>query len=113
MADDEYEECDFSGLPKIYCSHCRGDKLGDEKPEPRKYGNLDLERDDTLDPEDVFEVVGRAFEAKYKGHCTINYDHKIKMGSRVARVQRKDNPMIPVSGVACSECIRMLPKART
>lgn len=111
MADNEYEECDFSGLAKIYCAHCLGHKLGDEKPEPRAFANLDVEESGE-DPEDLFEVVGRAFEAKYKGHCTINYDHKIKMGSRVAKIQRKDNPMIPVSGVACSECIRMLSKAR-
>lgn len=109
MADDDYEECDFSGLAKIYCAHCLGHKLGDEKPEPRKYGNLDVESED---PEDIYEVIGKAFEAKYKGHCTINYDHKIKMGSRVARIQRQDNPMIPVAGVACSDCIRMLPKAK-
>lgn len=108
MTDNDFEECDFSGLAKIYCAHCLGHKLGDEPDQP-KYGNLDFEE---ADPEDVFEVVGRAFESKYKGHCTLNYDHKIKMGSRVARVQRKDNPMIPVTGVACSDCIRILPKAR-
>ncbi len=106
--EPDYTECEWSGLAKAFCAHCTGDKLGDEKDQP-KYGNLDLSRDD---PEDVFEVVGRAFEAKYKGYCAINYDHKIKLGQRVARVQRKDNPMIPVSGVACSECIRILPKAR-
>lgn len=112
MSDDDYEECDYSGLAKIFCAHCRGDKLGDEKPEIQKYGNLDVERDGSEDPEDVFEIVGRAFEAKYKGRCTINYDHVIKMGSRVAKVQRQDNPMIPVAGVACEKCIRLLPKAR-
>lgn len=109
MTDNDYEECDFSGLAKIYCAHCLGHKLGDEKPDLPKFGNLDVARED---PEDVFEVIGRAFEAQYKGHCTINYDHTIKRGSRVARVQRQDNPMIPVGGVACSECIRILPKAR-
>lgn len=56
MADDDYEECDFSGLAKIYCAHCLGHKLGDEKPEPRKYGNLDVESED---PEDIYEVIGR------------------------------------------------------
>jgi hypothetical protein len=112
MADDDFEECDFSGLAKIYCAHCLGHKLGDEKPDPPKFGNLDPEDEDDTDSEDLYEVIGRAFETKYKGHCTLNYDHKIKMGSRVARVQRRDNPMIPVPGVACSDCIRMLPKAR-
>ena len=109
MADDDYEECDYSGLAKIYCAHCLGHKLGDEKPELPKYGNLDPESED---PEDVFEIVGKSFEAQYKGRCTINYDHVIKLGTKVARVQRQDNPMIPVSGVACAACIRLLPRAR-
>ncbi len=110
MPEPDFEECDFSGLAKAYCSHCLGHKLGDEKPGAVRYGDLDPEMDDDEDVE--YEVIGRAFEAKYKGHCTLNYDHKIKMGARVARVQRQDNPMIPVPGVACSECIRMLPKAK-
>jgi hypothetical protein len=105
---DDFEECTFSGLAKVYCAHCLGHKLGDEKPDAPKFGNLDPDEDAEIE----FEVIGRAFEAKYRGHCTLDYDHKIKMGSRVARVQRRDNPMIPVAGVACSECIRMLPKAK-
>lgn len=94
------EECDFSGLAKEFCAHCKGDTLGDEKtPE---FGNGDV---------DDFEIIGRVFEAQYHGVCTINYDHKVRRGDRVAKVQRADNPMLPVSGVACKDCVKLLPHA--
>lgn len=95
---DEYEECDFSGLPRVFCAHCQGHK--EEKPSV--YGN---------DDEDEFEIIGRVFDAQFPGHCTIDYDHRIKRGDRVARVQRIDNPMIPVTGVACSACVKVLSHA--
>lgn len=95
-----FEECDFSGLPKEFCAHCKGDKLGDEKAPV--YGN---------DDESEFEIIGRVFEAQYSGVCTINYDHRVKRGDRVAKVQRADNPMLPVSGVACAACVKVLPHA--
>ncbi len=101
MTDDSmYAECDFSGLPKMFCSHCTGDKLGDESP--AVYGN-----DDPAE----FEIVGRVFEAQFSGHCTLDYDHKVRRGDRVARVQRADNPMMPISGVACKDCVKILPHA--
>lgn len=95
-----YEECDFSGLPKVFCAHCKGDTLRDEKP--TVYGN---------DDETEFEIIGRTFEAQYSGVCTINYDHKVRRGDRVARVQRADNPMLPITGVACASCTKILPHA--
>lgn len=94
-----YEECDFSGLPKVFCAHCKGDELGDEVKQV--YGN-----DDT----DEFEIV-RIFEAQYPGTCTIDREHIIKRGDRVARIQRADNPMLPISGVACKNCVKLLPHA--
>lgn len=54
---------------------------------------------------DRYEIVGRAFESQYSGRCTLDPDHKIKRGDRVARIQRKDNPMLPVSGVVCKNCV--------
>ena len=92
------EECDFSGLPRATCSHCTGDV---EEKAP-VYGN---------DDDEEFEVIGKVFEAQYSGHCTIEYAHKIRRGDRVARVQRVSNPMLPVAGVACAMCVKILPKA--
>lgn len=98
MTDDSiYEECDFSGLPRVFCAHCKGHI--EEKPPV--YGN-----DDPAE----FEIIV-VFDAQFPGVCTIDRDHRIKRGMRVARIQRADNPMIPISGVACSSCLKMLPHA--
>lgn len=88
-------ECEFSGLPKFACSHCTGDELGDEP--------------DTHEIE--YEVKGRPFDARFPGRCTIDYDHQIRKGDLVAYVQRADNPMMPVQGVACQACVKSLPRA--
>lgn len=58
-----------------------------------------------IDFYDRYEIVGRTFESQFSGRCTLDPEHKIKRGQRVARVQRKDNPMLPVGGVACRLCI--------
>lgn len=85
------EECEFSLLPKAFCSHCTGD---DE---------AELEQDWEL------IVIGRKFPAQFPGYCVVNDDHRIRLGDKVARVGRSDNPMRPVSGVACEKCVRLLP----
>lgn len=89
------DECDFSGLPQALCSHCTG-AVEEKAP---VYGN----------DEEEFEVLGRVFEAQFSGRCTIDYGHKIRRGDRVARVQRVANPMLPVAGVACAMCVKVLP----
>lgn len=60
-----------------------------------------------------YEVIGRSFEAKFPGHCAVVYPHKIKVGMMVARVRRADNPMLPVPGVACTVCVKLLPRGKT
>lgn len=52
-----------------------------------------------------YEVVGRTFESQFHGRCTLDREHKIKRGDRVARIQRTDNPMLPISGVVCKNCL--------
>lgn len=64
------------------------------------------------EPDFEYEIIGRTFEAQFPSHCAIDYDHKIKRGDRVGRVQRADNPMIPVPGVACKNCVKMYPRGR-
>lgn len=68
-------------------------------------------RRDGLTMED-YEVLGRWFPAQFVGRCTLDYDHKIRLGDKVARVQRTDNPMLPVPGVACEKCLKILPRAK-
>lgn len=88
--------CDFSDLPTETCAHCQG--IPEEKEVHPVFGN-----DDPVE----FEILS-VFPAQYAGTCTIDRDHTIKRGDRVARVQRADNPMLVVSGVACSQCTRIL-----
>lgn len=54
-----------------------------------------------------YEIIA-IFEAQFPGHCAINWDHKIKVRDRVARIQHADNPMLPVRGLACTKCMRDL-----
>ena len=55
-----------------------------------------------------YELDGKPFRSQYPGWCTINDLHRIKVNDRVCRVQRADNPMLPVSGVACAACVRSI-----
>ncbi len=113
MTDDQWEECDFSGLAKITCSHCQGHSLGDEKKDARLTTETLLDSNE-LEPDNddiEFEIL-RTFEAKFHGVCTIEPAHKVKRGDRVAVVQRADNPMLPVKGVACKSCVSILPHVK-
>jgi len=62
--------------------------------------------------EEDYEVIGRVFEAQYSQSCTIDDEHRIRRGDRVAKVQRADNPMLPVPGVACKVCIKGMPRSK-
>jgi len=61
------------------------------------------------DPDD-YEKIGREFEAAFPSHCALNWDHAVKRGDRVSRIQRADNPMLPVTGVACKTCTKLIPR---
>lgn len=69
------------------------------------------EIDDEADIE--YELIGRWFHAQFPGHCAVDWEHLIRRGEKVQRVQRADNPMLPVQGVACPSCVKMLPRARS
>lgn len=61
---------------------------------------------------DEFEIVRGPFKTAYRGTCTIDRMHEMKPGELVAVVQRADNPMLPVPGVACYRCIRLMSRAK-
>jgi hypothetical protein len=66
------------------------------------------------DDDDIeYELIGRWFNAGFPSHCAIDWEHVIRRNDKVSRVQRADNPMLPVSGVVCTSCMKMLPKAKT
>jgi len=92
------ELCEKTDMPKYSCAHCQGIK---EEP-VAVFGNADVQE---------FELIGRRFQAVYGGVCTINFDHIVKRQDWVSKVQFSDNPMLPVSGVACAQCVRVLPHA--
>lgn len=61
--------------------------------------------EEEFESEDTFEIVA-VFEAQYPGNCAVNWDHKIKVRDRVARIQYAANPALPVRGLACTKCMR-------
>ncbi len=71
----------------------------------RSLTNGDL--DDEFESDTDYEIVA-VFDAQYPGHCAIDWDHKIKVRDRVARIQHADNPALPVRGLACTKCMRDL-----
>ena len=63
-----------------------------------------------MDSPERFEILA-IFDAQFPGKCIINRDHRIRYGESVARVQRADNPFLPVTGVVCYRCLKMIPRA--
>lgn len=51
-------------------------------------------------------VITATFKAQYKGTCTLDIEHQYKTGDIVGKVERSDNPFLPVAGVACNRCVR-------
>lgn len=57
-----------------------------------------------------YEIV-RSFLATQSGRCTLDEDHKIARGDKIAKIQYADNPYVPIPGYACKHCIKFLPRA--
>lgn len=85
------ERCVVTDVLVDWCVHCR-EQAG-------------------ADPMEDYEVVGPRFEAVFPGRCAVDHDHVIKRGDRIARVQKAANPMLPVPGVACTMCVKVLRRA--
>lgn len=87
-------ECDISGLPQATCAHCTGDE--------------DLS---AASIEDEWVVI-RLFTARESGHCCLVFEHKIKRGDVIGKLQHADNPFVPVPGWACKSCAKSFPLVR-
>jgi hypothetical protein len=59
---------------------------------------------------DEYEVT-QTFLAVYIGQCTMDNQHPIRRNTRVGRVRMISNPLIPIPGVACADCVRLMPRA--
>jgi hypothetical protein len=55
-----------------------------------------------------YERNGPRFEAKFSSTCTIDRSHKIRKKDTVSHVRLKENPLIPIQGIACSSCIMFM-----
>lgn len=63
--------------------------------------------EDAYSEDDAYVVV-QIFRTSYSARCNLEDSHKIKRDDLVGRLQRTDNPLIPVSGIACKHCIKTM-----
>lgn len=75
-------------------------------PETNLFDSLFSDDDDGEFAEDF--IVTSTFKAQFKGTCTIDETHSYRAGDIVGKVERTDNPFLPVSGVCCNKCVRSL-----
>lgn len=87
------ETCDWSLMHRYECAHCM---------------NID---DSDIEPDHEYEITA-IFPSQFGGYCTIEPSHRIRKGDRVSKIQRADNPMIVIPGVACSVCTLDFPRAK-
>lgn len=57
-------------------------------------------------------VIVATFRAQYSGICNLDDNHGYKVKDIVGKLERTDNPFIPVSGVCCNRCVRTTPHKR-
>jgi len=62
-------------------------------------------------PEEKYEAIGGLIDAGWSGVCAIDPSHRIKRKDLVTKIQLKDNPILPISGVACKYCTQILKRA--
>lgn len=69
--------------------------------------------DDLFDEDDDGQfgeefVIVATFPAKFSGICAADPLHAYKRGDYVGKLERSDNPFIPVQGVCCNRCVRTI-----
>lgn len=63
-----------------------------------------------MNDEHEYEVL-RVIQVSYPATCNMDDRHRIRPGDKGARLQRADNPMWPVPGLACIKCIKGMPRS--
>lgn len=92
-----FELCQTTGIIEAICDHCLGrDDLKVEQVEEEPYSE--------------YEVTS-VFRSQFSGYCRVDPDHTIRRADLVGKLRLSDNPFIPVSGVCCKSCVKMLPRA--
>lgn len=67
--------------------------------------------DSDIIPDHEYEV-SSTFLSQFSGICNLYEGHRIRKGDRIGKLQRADNPMIQLPGVACKWCITDYPRAK-
>lgn len=76
------------------------------------FGDADYYDDDEDFPREI-HASGTPFRSKFTGWCNMpDCDSRVRMNDLVTKVHYSDNPLIPVSGVACKSCTKWLPKGK-
>jgi hypothetical protein len=53
-------------------------------------------------------VVTATFKSQFKGICAADETHAYRVGDYVGKLERTDNPFLPVSGVCCNRCVHTI-----
>lgn len=51
-------------------------------------------------------IVVATFRAQFSGVCNLDDSHMYRVKDIVGKLERSDNPFIPVPGVCCNRCVR-------
>jgi len=70
------------------------------------------DEDIELQDQDLEYEVVHTMISKESGVCCLNDSHRIRRGDKIGKLQRADNPFIPVAGWACRHCTVIYPKSR-
>lgn len=54
---------------------------------------------------DLYLVV-KTVKSSWRGDCNLDETHTYRSGDIIGKLERSDNPFIPVSGWCCNKCVR-------
>ena len=73
---------------------------------------MSLHPDDVRERDGDYEVTA-TFESMYNGTCNLDNRHAVRRGTRVGYIREIANPLVPIRGVACAQCVKILPRGRS
>lgn len=53
-------------------------------------------------------VILATFKSQFSGICAADETHAYKRNDYVGKLERSDNPFLPVTGVCCNRCVRTI-----
>lgn len=58
-------------------------------------------------------VIVATFPAQFSGVCNVDPTHGFRRRDIVGKVERSDNPFLPVTGVCCNRCVNTITHKRS